>query len=150
MFCRTLLKPNFYHPTPRIQLSVRPSVRPSPFLTCITHACIIDKCFIRISILHSYMDRIHVMDTCIVDTCIVDTCIVVTWIMDTYIMDTFIIDTCIMDTCIMDTCFMETCIMDTSAWVTRPECPKVRKLEVGAQQTPKLLVIIIVTTQENR
>ena len=32
--------------------SVRPFVRPSPFLTCMTHACIIDTCFIRIGILH--------------------------------------------------------------------------------------------------
>ena len=30
--------------------------------------------------------------------------------------------------------------MDTSAWVTRPECPKGCKLEVGAQRAPKLLV----------
>ena len=29
-----------------------PFVRLSPFLTCITHACIIDTCFIRIGILH--------------------------------------------------------------------------------------------------
>ena len=60
---------DFPDPTPRIQLSVRPFVRPyarlSPFLTCITHACIIDTCiidtcFIRIA-------------TCIIDTGIIDT-----------------------------------------------------------------------------
>ena len=34
-----------HNSTPKIQLSVRPS----PFLTCITHACIIDTCFIRIA-----------------------------------------------------------------------------------------------------
>ena len=78
-----------------------PFVRLSPFLTCITHACIIDTCFIRIGTLHP-TPKIQLS----------------------------VIDTYIMDTCIMDTCIMDTCIMHTSAWVTRPERPKGAKDEV--------------------
>ena len=46
------------NPTPRIQLSVRPFVRSSPFFTCITHTCIRVK--YRWSEIHaSYMFIIH-------------------------------------------------------------------------------------------
>ena len=89
-----------------------PSVRSSPFLTCITHACIIDICFIRIGTL-CIMDTYVCVSRIIHTLCIMDASHThyasythyASWTHHTHTMHHgHIIHTL--------------CIMDTSAWVT--------------------------------
>ena len=67
----------FGHPKPRIIRYKTPEsmfVRPSLFLTSITHTCIIDTRLIRTCILHTcIMPHLRIMCTSLVNTCIMQT-----------------------------------------------------------------------------